>query len=287
MTEHEFVACPDENSFHQLWQQRGLAERSASALAYAGGAIADRPAWVFIAGYQAALRQGFPVFAQQARGAACWGSYLVSEQRDESKAPTCTVATTQTGVTLNGTKSWLASAQHLDWLIVKAQQGPQTHHLLVPATGDGVDIILRDSGKFLPEMSVAGARFAATPVAASADLDASEHHADKFVFIESRCLMIALCGHFAALAQHQGRDANGLEQARLIVEGLVTAELDQAESLRGLLAGMNQLRAWFDEWLAAGPGAQAEPQTDQLYANWAANQRLVDMHRGFLERRLA
>ena len=301
MADHRLTVCPDEGSFHRLWQQQGLSLLPPSELAFVGGGLADRPAWVFIAGYQAALRQCFPVFAATARAGASasessrssvsnsvgWGSYLVSEQRDATKRPTCLVTEKAAGFMLNGTKSWLASAAHLQWLIVKVQHGELTHQLLVPADRAGVQILGRNSGEFLSEMSVAGASFRDTSVETTEDLATSQQYAHKFVFIESRCLMIALCGHFIAVAQRANLDTERLIQARLIIEGLVTAELDQIESLRGLLAGMNALRDWFDDWLTTETGTQADAQQAQLRTRWAANQRLVDMHRGFLERRLA
>ena len=301
MADHRLTVCPDEGSFHRLWHQRGVSLLSPGELAFVGGGLADRPAWVFIAGYQAALRQCFPVFAAIARAGASasespsnsvsnsagWGSYLVSEQRDATKRPTCLVTESAAGLLLNGTKSWLASAAHLQWLIVKVQHGEHAHQLLVPVDRAGVQILGRRSGEFLPEMSVAGARFRDTSVNTIEDLATSQQYADKFVFIESRCLMIALCGHFTAVAQRGNLDTARLIQARLIIEGLVTAELDQIESLRGLLAGMNALRDWFDDWLTTETGTQADAQQAQLRTRWAANQRLVDMHRGFLERRLA
>ena len=275
MSTFERVNCPDEASFHAVWQRDKVSTLPASELAMTGGALADRAAWVFIAGYQAALKQCFPILSAH-QG---WCSYLVSEQRADPAVATCLATQTDAGVTLQGTKSWLASAKHLRWLIVKAKSAQSTHNLLVSVDDPGVTVDVRSGGRFLSEMTAGGASFDNTPVAAAHDLAAREHYADKFVFIESRCLMVALCSHFARLATELGWDDGPLIQARLIVAGLATAELDQPESVRALLAGMNQLRGWFDDWAARSPASD-------LRDNWQANQQLVDMHRRLLERAL-
>ena len=72
----ELETLPDEMSFHAAWvsvcaDERGQMLSDPVELALTGGALADRLAWVFVSGYQAAVRQCFPelVPATGAQGA--------------------------------------------------------------------------------------------------------------------------------------------------------------------------------------------------------------------------
>ena len=50
----------DEDAYKALWLAAVAPQQDLGLLAVQGGLLADRLAWVFVAGYQAALRRTFP-----------------------------------------------------------------------------------------------------------------------------------------------------------------------------------------------------------------------------------
>lgn len=282
-----------EQAFYDLWSQQ-LDPRSIAptTLSERGGRLADRAAWVFVAGYQGALRQCFP----DLRNHAGWASYLVSEARDDSKAPTCVLevadgsrpAAAEGGAVLNGTKNWAAASAHLSWLVVNAtwadsgsQESSLTANVLVPVGASGAELIAKPSGRFLPELEVGKARFDAVEISGEHVLADEDTHAQLFGVIEARCLLVALAGHFAQLAPL----APEPEQALLLAGGLVTRELHQKASIDVLLQSMDLLVDWFERWLADADTAESAA-LQSIRNRWSDDQRLLQMHRPMLVKRL-
>ena len=85
------------------WTKAAAPLPTPPAMAITGGAIADRLAWVFVAGYQAANRRVFPELPVDG-----WAAYLVSEDRN-GELPGVTAAPNDGGFLLNGHKTWLAA----------------------------------------------------------------------------------------------------------------------------------------------------------------------------------
>ena len=56
---HTPTNVPDEHTYAELWLQQVSGLDSLQAQAVKGGLLADRMAWVFVAGYQCALRHTF------------------------------------------------------------------------------------------------------------------------------------------------------------------------------------------------------------------------------------
>ncbi|MEM7219834.1 MAG: hypothetical protein AAF515_15810 [Pseudomonadota bacterium] len=264
----------DQASFRSAWDAAGTSALGPTAMAMAGGALADRAAWVFVAGYQAAVRQCFDVGAY--RG---WGSYLVSERREASGEPTCWLSLGGDGASLQGSKSWLAAASDLDFLVVNAtlrDEPGRTRDVVLAADVAGVAVEPRTGGRFLPELEQGGARFDAVALDATNLLD-GERVFGAFAFVEARCLVLAHCGHFLVLRH----DVERLELARELAEGLATAELASTESLKLLIEAQTLLLDWFADWVAEPPARDAHWQ------RWHDDQRLVGMHRPIAEKRLA
>ena len=66
----------NEDAYKALWQRLVASQQDLGLLAVQGGLLADRLAWVFVAGYQAALRRTFPD-----QGFSGWAAFAVSEDR--------------------------------------------------------------------------------------------------------------------------------------------------------------------------------------------------------------
>ena len=274
-------SCADQQAYFDCYSALLGAEAGLppTRLADHGGRLADRPAWVFIAGYQAALRQCFP----QLRGRSGWASYLVSEARDESGSATCLLRDDASGLRLHGTKNWIAASTHLSWLVVNAtRESGSRADLLVSVSEAGVSVVPKPSGRFLPELAVGRAEFTEVVIEPSAVLTGEHTHAGLFGLIEARCLLIALTAHFAQLAPLDTPPAEAL----LLAEGLVTEELSSGASIRVLLDALSMLETWFDHWHDNGL-ADESPEIKTIRQRWSEDRRLLGMHRGLLEKKLA
>jgi len=269
-----------QDDYFLLWNQF-LGERvfanpsSASAklspteLADYGGRLADRAAWVFIAGYQGALRQCFPVLG----GHSGWASYVVSEARDESGTATCELLNEGAQSYLQGTKNWIAASKHLSWLVVNAT----STNVLIAADASGAELIEKPSGRFLPELIVARAEFSRVALDADSKIEDADSFVSHFGLIEARCLLVALAGHFSQVAP----DAAQPTQSLMLASGLATAELATKASIDVLLESMALLVEWFEGWHDQDSGHES-PAIAKLRQRWSQDQRLLQMHRPLL-----
>lgn len=272
-----------EQAYYDLWSASDLDALSPTALAERGGRLADRAAWVFVGAYQGAMRQAFG----QVRAHVGWASYLVSEARDETRAPTCTLEQHPDGWLLQGTKSWVAARPHLATLVINATlRSGKTANVLVPVATAGVALLEKPAGRFLPELAVGEARFDQVVLPASAMLTDADTNAALFGLIEARCLLVALAAHFSELAPTMEAPA----QALLLAGGLTTSQLGQQGSLEVLLEAMTLLADWFTGWLEDGPDSAIEIGSSavlrEVHARWADDRRLLEMHRPMLQKRL-
>jgi len=272
--------CATQQSYFDLWSASDLDDLAPTVLAERGGRLADRAAWVFVGAYQGAMRQCF----RQLRVHKGWASYLVSEARDESRGPTCTLRKTSNGFVLQGTKSWVAASSHLATIMVNASlDSDTTVNVLVPVDTAGVALLEKPSGRFLPELAVGSAQFDAVQLPGAALLTDSETHAELFGLIEARCLLVALAGHFSAWAPQ----ASAPRDALMLASGLTTAELGQSGSIAILLESLALLVEWVDQWVThSGPVSGAPAGADLVRARWKKDTRLLQMHKPMLEKHL-
>ena len=281
------VECATEQSYFELWSDKLAGTRSPTVLAELGGRLADRAAWVFVAGYQGALRQCFPELIERPG----WASYLVSEARDDKSVPTCQLYTGE-GLVLDGTKNWVAASAHLHSLVVNASMSStgKTANVVVDAQATGVSLVEKPSGRFLPELVVGRAEFKRAVLPAEAHLSDDKTFASLFGLIEARCLLVALAGHFSQLAPADSQPAESL----LLSGGLVTAELNTKASIEILLESMDLLVEWFEGWHDSEPFSQSpenpeNPENTEsavIRRRWSDDQRLLQMHRPLLEKQL-
>ena len=68
------VKSATEDNYRELWLSGVAQQNDLGLMAVQGGLLADRLAWVFVAGYQAALRRTFPDQAYSG-----WAAFAVSE----------------------------------------------------------------------------------------------------------------------------------------------------------------------------------------------------------------
>ncbi len=161
-----------EQSFCQDWREHvQLAEFNPFAQALRGGYLADRLAWVFIAGYQAALRQSFAQLKLLDITALA-----VSEDRSETDPLPGVVWHPQGDqVVLHGYKTWVAAIEQVQQLIVKARgpQPGQSAYFLVPAGMPGVVPHVYPQSSRLPDLSQGRMFFDELVLPQTSRLDAS------------------------------------------------------------------------------------------------------------------
>jgi len=153
------VESPTEANYLRVWQRNSVSDNDTFVVAALGGALADRLAWVFVAGYQATIRRCFPNLPRK-QG---WDSFVNSEDRSGS-LPGTSLTGTAGNRRLSGWKTWVATAEHVERLLVSARQG-ETPFVVVHRSQSGVCIESGDQRAFLSEMSQGRVEFANIPIA--------------------------------------------------------------------------------------------------------------------------
>ena len=158
----------NESQYYEQWVSASLdCLDKPRELAIQTGKISCNPAYVFIAGYQAAIRATFSELKQHG-----WIAYAASEDRSkESPKP----GVTNHNGCLFGFKTWVAAADQINTLVVKVGQGPnafyaELDHLLASQTDDtldkrpnGLTLTMKQDQRFLPDMSQGIVEFNNTP----------------------------------------------------------------------------------------------------------------------------
>ncbi len=159
-----------------------------------GGRQADRLAYLFISGYQAAVRRTFTVEGNR------WSALAVSEDRS-GKLPGLSQ---QDDGRVYGHKTWVAASDNLDEIIVSVGELPQGSLFRVRLPRSGVTIERKSDVKFLSEMSQGIAHFDGV------DADALERLPDldlkQFARREPLYIYLALCGNLDAREHPAGRE---------------------------------------------------------------------------------
>lgn len=239
-----------EQSFCQDWQDHvHLAEFDPFAQALRGGYLADRLAWVFIAGYQAALRATFSQITLLDITALA-----VSEDRSEADPLPGVVWHPRDGqVVLHGYKTWVAAIEQVQQVIVKARGSKpgQSAYFLVPLGMPGVEPHVYPQSSRLPDLSQGRMFFDELVLPPTSRLDASS--AAGFGLTEALMIYTAFLGMVWQRTQENSTEHNeavkllGELQKRLATPG-------SGEGLSTLDDGVQGLR----EQLARGLWAQDE-----------------------------
>lgn len=157
---------------------------SPADVALMGGRQSDRLAFVFLAGYQAAIRSLFGVAGNQ------WSAFAVSEDRS-GKLPGLHLDEQER---IYGHKTWVAACDHLDEIIVSVNADLYR----IPRTTSGLTIERKSDVNFLAEMSQGIASFEGV---ASDDIERlPPTDLKQFARSEPIYIYLALCANL----KHQG-----------------------------------------------------------------------------------
>lgn len=260
----------DEAAFLAAWDDAcrdddGTRITDEAELAQRGGALADRLAWVFVSGYQAAVRRCFP---ELVKGNG-WTCLAAAEGRD---GPGCQLMADGDGYLLSGEKSWIAGAGVLDSLVVSVGEGDARRFAGIEASAPGVALDLPREPGFLGEMSQGVARFDAVKLAAADVLEAPERGL-WFRGAEPLYVMLALNACLRARAR-DADDGRLLHAAEAAIDKGLKLPAVLAEKT-AILAGLQDLRTLTAATLAAA--AEVVAATPTLAASWQGDARLFAM----------
>lgn len=221
--------------------------------AFRHGARADRLAWVFCAGYQAALADCFPEFDGPG-----WSCLAASVRED---ATPCALERDEAGPHLDGEKSWIAAVNHVDRLIVAVGEGEARSFVHVPRSAAGLRLEDPGAATFLPELSQGRAHFDGVRTEPAAVL-ADPGRARRFRYAEALFVLAALAARLD-------------DEAATTLAGELADGLDDREAMKTGLAQLGtRLRATVEGW-------EEQPPTDApdaLLTSLHNDSRLLDLY---------
>ena len=273
---------PHEAAWHAVWHERELGALDPVAAAVTGGALADRLSWVFISGYQAAIRQVFPTTPHEG-----WAAFAATEAKDDPEYPgtRLTIRQNNSGLLLNGYKSWVAQSRKVSHLLVTARPTDPTSNsptecVYVDAAAEGVGLSSRSSPSFLADMSQGFAEFADVAVSPENLLPANS--ARSFGRTEARFVMLAGCAHLLA----HTRAASSSPETESLITDIVTlatslAECTRNEGLPALLMGQ------LDRAFLNGVSRFEQLGLCHHIPSWDTDKRLLYMYSGRIRAREA
>ena len=136
---YEPLISATEEAWKNNWMNNDVSSHEPLSVALIGGALADRPAWIFHAGYQGMMRYAFPFCPKSG-----WASYLVAEDKT-GEYPGTVITKSADRRTLSGFKNWVAASGHVDHLIVQVSGSEENTLLLIDIDHDRKDPTLKAS----------------------------------------------------------------------------------------------------------------------------------------------
>lgn len=271
------VTAESESSWHKLWHDERLGALAPTLSALHAGALADRPSWVFVAGYQAALRQVFPELP-----ATGFAAFVATEDQQDPVTHPGTVLTSDgaEGCELNGYKAWVAQSRTVEHLIVTAREGehagPDGPVLWIRANADGVELTHREAPGFLGAMSQGFAAF--DRVAVHGDQRFAPGRLRQFARTEAKFVLLAGAGYLLAHAVRR-REVQPIVVDRLTANVLMCAEVAAEVNVAAQTMGVvdreyQRAREAFESSLAG-----------TLPVEYEADSRLLSMYSKRLQRR--
>lgn len=260
------VDAPTEADYHRLWVERGVSNADPLETAITGGAMADRLAWVFLAGYQATITRCFPMLPV----IPGWRSFVNTE--DQTGTLSGTSLQDESGARrLDGSKTWVAAAAHVDELVVSARQN-EPPFIVLPRGQAGVHIDDGAPKSYLPEMVQGTVRFDAVEVAES-QIVGDETTFPVFRVSEGAYVRVALTSFILSHALRLEADASLIGSA---IAGLLGAsailQLPVPSPVASLaVAGADR----HTTALAAELEAFIEDRDPDLHRRWMRDRHLV------------
>lgn len=251
-----------------LVRTRAWADPAARAIA--GGFAADRVAWAFASGYQAALRALVPDLPQDVLAAFC----VTEEQGNRPRDIRSTVrALPAGGWQLDGAKRWTTLGPAGTLLLVAAASAepaddgrPRLHLLRVPVPSAGLQITAMPATRFVPEVPHATLTMAGVRLGPEALLpgDGYARYVKPFRTLEDLHVTLAVLAYLLREARARGWPEAYREQLVAVMALLAALAADDAQAAAthvALAGALNLAHALYAQaqplWAAAGGDDQA------------------------------
>lgn len=264
-----------ESEWRQVWEQHDLGQHGPVAMAIMGGLRADRLAWVFVSGYQAAMTHCFPELPIHG-----WAALAGSEDRhDPVGHPGVRMTPDGDGWRVNGFKSWVAQSANLEHLIITArapgEEDKPRHAILLDALAAGITLSHRDQPGYIVEMSQGFAELDNVAVPDGGRL--AEDRLRPFTRAEPAFIMLAGA---ALLWTHAHADETELREGlRNLIHGLATVAEDPLSHPKDL--------ARMDILLQQILKNESEHPEITSIPGWQADKQLLSLYSPVLQRRAA
>lgn len=273
-------AIDDVAAWWATWPGLVHGARDTAALALAGGFAADRVAWAFASGYQAALRALVPDLPDDTMAAFCVTEAEGNRPRDIRSRVT---PLADGGWQLDGDKRWATLGPAGTLLLVAAALAPadaaaataarpQLRLLRVPVPTAGLQVLAMPPTRFVPEVPHATLQMQAVRLPALAMLpgDGYEDYVKPFRTLEDTHVTLAVLAYLLREARARAWPEAYREQLAAVLVLLAELALAdaQAPATHVALAGALQLaQALYGQaqplWAAeADDGAAARWQRD-------------------------
>lgn len=252
------VKSAKEDSYRELWLSRVAQQNDLGLMAVQGGLLADRLAWVFVAGYQAALRWTFPDQAYSG-----WAAFAVSEdRRGDPPLPGVDYQRLENGFAISGHKTWVAAVNSVEHLIIKAGAGERALYFNLPRSTKGLEFSSRPAS-FLGEMSQGSAHLSEVNLGIDAAVDARA--VAQFGQREALYIYLAFLAYAGRTWLRGEAQDDCLRLIQRLDQALAESHLPKAEVKALDIAVQSILSA-----IAPKAGAANE--------RWAKDQRLISMY---------
>jgi len=259
----------------QCWQQLPFAEACALQLAIQGGFQADRAAWAFASGYQAALRDQFPA----ADGGGLYAFCLSEPGVRGSRNLQTRWRETESGIQLQGSKSWTPLFEQCSGFFVACRSETEDSSegtvaggfrvLCVPAKATGVTFSPREPGSFMPELPTACMQLDAVALNAGALLpgDGWQAYASPFAIKEELYVSAALLAYLLREGRSNAWPVSYLQQLLAALALLAELASSAGESPVSQVA-LSGVTAWARRLFAEADTLWAAPPTDSRAQRW-------------------
>ncbi|MCX6023299.1 MAG: hypothetical protein NTZ05_16545 [Chloroflexi bacterium] len=236
-------------------------------MAALGGAIADRLAWVFLAGHQGTIRRCFPTLpAEQG-----WCAFVNSEDRTGA-VPGTSLTGGPGNWRLSGAKSWVAAADHIDRLIVSARRN-EVPCIVVRRDQPGVHIYDVTPKGYLSELAQGRVRFDDAAVR-DEHLIGDEQSFAAFGFAETAYIRVALNAFMLSHALRLGAPTwliGGAVSGLFSSAAILYMQPPYRATALGFLGVDTNTR-----WLASEFEEFIQLRDDALHRVWIKDRGLVD-----------
>ncbi len=247
-----------------------------------GGFTAERVAWAFCAGYQAALRTLVPSLPMNALTALC--ATEAEGNRPRAIRTTITPGPGQDTLIVNGEKRWTTLGDECEILLVVAREHdspedrPRLRVARIASATPGIQIVARPPARFIPEVAHAGVRFEGVPIAVSAMLegDGYDHYLKPFRTIEDIHVHAALLAYLVREARRLDWPTPWIERCLVTLNalGAIAMEDPSTPSTHITLAGaIDAGRALTDEATSLWAAANDAP----AFARWQRDRPIFDV----------